>query len=192
MKIKGILFTVVILLGVLFAVLNWDLLLAPAAVNLLFGTVQVPLGFTLLAMLLVIAALFFLASLWERAQQLQHVTQQERQIQTLTRKLERMRTEEIERLEGSLQQRLSDLESKVVASSETTAQKLVESVQEMEREQAQRTETLAKRMLFVRNELAAELGELESRLALPPSTEAEDNGKGHRSLPGARKEGREG
>lgn len=57
MRFRGILLTIVVLLVLAMAVFNWGVLTKPAPLDLLFVTVEVPLGLTLLLALLVLASL---------------------------------------------------------------------------------------------------------------------------------------
>lgn len=107
MRLKGILITLVVVLGAAFAAVNWQALFTVQAVDLFFTTVELPLGLLLLLFAIGLSLLFFLVSLFDRAVQLRQITQQENTIHGLRRQLDRRRLEEIEELGRTVR---SDLE----------------------------------------------------------------------------------
>lgn len=181
MKAKGILLTLVVLLGLLFAILNWQALFATVPVNLILDTVQVPLGITLLALLVAVSLLFFLASLWERANQLRQVTHMERLIEGLQNRLDRQRSSELSALEAAMRDRFDDVRRQIETDSGRLEANLEETLaameargneklDEMESRQSERLAEVQERVVLVRNELAADIGELEDRLQLASGT----------------------
>lgn len=164
MKFKGLLLTVIVVLGLLFAVLNWQVLFAPTEVNLLLGAVQVPLGIMLLGLAVALSLIFFLAALWERAAQLRQVTQQERVIENLRAQLERKRSEELAALEESLVEQYMTLRQQMESDTGRVETNLREELSQLERRNEERLELLQERVVLVRNELAADIGEMEDRL----------------------------
>lgn len=164
MKFKGLLLTVVVVLGLLFAVLNWQVLFSPTEVNLLLGAVQVPLGIMLLGLAVALSLIFFLAALWERAAQLRQVTQQERVIEGLRTQLERKRSEELAALEESLVEQYLTLRQQLESDTGRVETNLREELSQLERRNEERLELLQERVVLVRNELAADIGEMEDRL----------------------------
>lgn len=177
MKAKGILLTLVVLLGLLFAVLNWQALFATVPVNLLLDTVQVPLGITLLVLLVAVSLLFFLTSLWERANQLRQVTHMERLVESLQARLDRQRSSELSALEAAMRDRFDDVRRQIETDSGRLETNLGESLSameargnqkldELESRQSERLAEVQERVVLVRNELAADIGELEDRLQL--------------------------
>jgi uncharacterized integral membrane protein len=110
MRIRGTLFTIVVLLSLLFAVTNWEAVTTPLPVHLLFTRVELPLGLVLLLAVLVLSTFFFFASLLDRSAQLRQVSHLERQIEQLQEKLERKRQEELEGIERAFRERSDKLE----------------------------------------------------------------------------------
>lgn len=164
MKLKGILITLVVVAGLLFAVLNWQVLFTRAPVNLLLGTVEMPVGISLLVLAVALSLLFFLASIWERAGQLRQVTHQERVIENLRERLDRQRAAELEALEATIRDRFDGVLQQVENDSGRVEANIRESLAELEERQVERLELLQERVVLVRNELAADIGELEDRL----------------------------
>lgn len=167
MRLKGVLITFVVVVGLIFAIVNWQVLFAPTPVNLLVGTVQVPLGITLLLFAVGLSLVFFLAALWERAGQLRQVTHQERLIEDLQARLDRQQSAEIESLEGVLIDRTDLIRQQLEGDSGRVEANLRENLLELEERLNSRLEEVQERVVMVRNELAADIGELEDRLQGP-------------------------
>ena len=79
MRARGILLTVLILLLVLFAAINWATLAAPLPVNLLVVRMEVPVGLVLLGVTVGLAVVFFAGALFDRASQLREIRGLEKQ-----------------------------------------------------------------------------------------------------------------
>lgn len=58
MRLRTVLLVLMLLLIVAFAAVNWPLFIVPASLNLLFTTVDAPLGLTLLALLVGVVLVF--------------------------------------------------------------------------------------------------------------------------------------
>jgi uncharacterized integral membrane protein len=164
MRFKGILITVVAVLGVLFALLNWELLFTRMPVNLLLGTVEMPLGFSLLVLVVGLSLIFFLAGLWERAGQLRQVTHQERQIEGLRARLDKKQSEEFAALDAAMRDRIDVVRQQMETDSGRVEANLRESLGLLEERLGERMDMVQERVVLVRNELAADIGELEDRL----------------------------
>lgn len=165
MRLKGILITLVVLVGVVFAVTNWATLNAAVPINLLFLTVQLPLGLTLLTFALGLAVLFFVVSLVDRAGQLRQITQLERQNEGLRARLEKRRLEEFETLETRVLERVGASEGALTARLEKAEEGLREAMAEFEMREKERLDEVRERVVLVRNELAADIAEAEDTLA---------------------------
>ncbi|MEX2534901.1 MAG: hypothetical protein WD273_04795 [Trueperaceae bacterium] len=172
MRLKGILITLVVVVGLLFAVLNWQVLFTRMPVNLLLGTVQLPLGISLLVLAVALSLIFFLAALWERAGQLRQVTHQERLIDGLRERLDRKQSVELGALEGAFRDRIDALSQQIEVDSGRVEVNLQQSLSEMESRLIERMDLVQERVVLVRNELAADIGELEDRLQSEASGEA--------------------
>jgi uncharacterized integral membrane protein len=164
MRLKGLLITFAVVVGLIFAALNWQVLFAATSVNLLVGTVEIPLGISLLLFAIVLAVAFFLAALWDRAAQLRQVTHQEKVIEDLRARLDRQRTAELEALEDVLRDRYDGVLRQLEQDSGRVEANLKESLGEFEARLMERLSLLQERVVLVRNELAADIGELEDRL----------------------------
>jgi len=109
MRLKGILITLVVVLGAAFAAVNWQALFTVQPVDLFFGTAELPLGLLLLLLALGLGLVFFLVSLFDRAVQLRQLTRKENTIQGLRKQLERRRHEEIAELAESVRRDLGQV-----------------------------------------------------------------------------------
>ncbi len=172
MRLKGILITVVVLLGILFAVTNWGAIMTTLPINLLFFTLQVPLGLALLSVAVALSVSFFVLSLFDRATQLRRTGQLERQLSALQAKLDRKRLEEIEGLETRLGERLMGLENKLGDESERSRLAQIERLEALGSQQLEQFGRLEERVLLVRNELAADIAEAEDALRRNPERSA--------------------
>ncbi len=171
MRLKGILVTLVIVLGALFAVTNWQVLTEGRSVSLLLFPVVVPLGMVLLVAVVAIAVTFFFISLVDRAGQLRQITHLERQLEKAQTKLEQKRLEELEGLEERLGSRLDGLTDEV--RDVKRIERRIEEQQLLLREAvAQSADKLEERVLLVRNELAADIHHVEESLATPKQLES--------------------
>ncbi len=157
MKLKGILITIVILLSLVFAVLNWGVLIASVPINLLLTSIQFPVGLTLLILAVLLSTVFFVVSLIDRAGQLRQITQLERQLEALHKKLEQKRLTELESLGERFEVELQALVSQLSESANRLETVTKESLAEFEMRSKERLQHLEERVLLVRNELAADV-----------------------------------
>ncbi len=153
MAYKGILLTLIILLCAAFALVNWDVLILSYPVNLIFWQPILPLGLVLIGLVVAVSFLYLLLALFTRARHLKEITEFERQIDGLRVSLERARFAELEEIERRLHEHLTGLEKMVTTTSERVDDGLRQT-------QAQ----LEERVLLVRNELAADIAEVEDAL----------------------------
>lgn len=164
MRLKGILITAVVVLGGIFAALNWSALLRVQPVNLLFTTSELPLGFMLLLVALALSLLFFLAALFDRAAQLAQITQQEKQIAALQARLDQRRLEELGQLSDALSSGLSSVGQQVRDENARLELNLREDLNAAEERASSRFAELQESVLLVRNELAADIAASEDTL----------------------------
>ena len=99
MRSRGIVITLIVALLALFAALNWAVLAAPQPVNLVFFTVQAPLGLVLIVLAVLLCFIFLLFSLFRRASQLRQVSQLERALEGERKLGQQKRSAELEALE---------------------------------------------------------------------------------------------
>jgi uncharacterized integral membrane protein len=164
MRIRGILFTIVVVLALIFAVANWETVTTALPIALLFWSVEAPLGLILLATVVVLTAIFFFASLVERASQLRQVSHLERQIEGLRARLEQKRLEELEGIERAFRERTDKLEGTVKERGDALEAALGERLAEHEMRTKDRIEGVNERVVLVRDELAADVAEAEDLL----------------------------
>ena len=163
MRSRGIFVTLIVVLLGLFTVLNWAALASPQPVNLVFFTVQAPLGFVLIVVALALCFVFLLFSLFRRAAQLRQVSGLERALEGERKLNQQKRSAELEALETRLGERFGGLE----ASFRDALSEHYGRLEAGERAQAERMEG---HVLNIRRELATDLEQIETsiRRSLPP------------------------
>lgn len=164
MRTRGILLTVVVLLGVVFVVVNWSMLTTNMPVNLLFGRIEMPVGLVLMLVVVTLAILFFMGAMFDRATQLREIRRLERQLEKARSQLDARRLEEIAEVRDAVQAWGTSLERRVderVGSAELAIRDALTDAEEREKE---RIAKLEERVVLVRNELAADVGEAEDSL----------------------------
>jgi len=155
MRAQIILVAVALLLTLLFTLLNWNALSAPAPINLLVTEVQGPLGVVMLGLGSVVVALFVLLLLWLQAGTLLESRRQSRELaaqRELADKAEASRFTELRQM----------LEGQFAALKGTHAQpgELLERMNRMET-------ALRQDIHDSGNSLSAYIGELGERLEQP-------------------------
>lgn len=199
MRFRGILLTIVVLLVLALAVFNWGVLTTPAPLDLLFVTVEVPLGLTLLLAVLVLASLFFLGALVDRAGQLRQVTQLERQVDALRTRVDENRAAELVHLEERVSADLESLASRfdeAMAKANVPAERAsapaegdadgddagAQALATFEARLLARLDDVERRVGLVRNELAADIAQSEDALMRrfdDPGRAEDDGDAGH-------------
>lgn len=164
MRARGILLTVLVLLLAAFAAANWATLAAPLPVNLLITRLEVPVGLVLLGVTIGLALVFFAGALFDRAAQLREIRGLEKQLEKARTQLDARRLAEIGEVKDAVQAWGTSLEKRIderVGAAESTLRDALTASDE--REQA-RLLALEERVVTVRNELAADVGEAEDTL----------------------------
>jgi len=163
MRVKGVLITVIILVSIVFAVVNWQVLAASVPITFFFFTdpLFLPMGLILLAAVIVISSLFFFISLFDRSGQLRRITHLERQIESLQKKLEKKRIEEFASLEEIFTTKVGDINSKIETYSNKVESLTNQGIASLESKSEEQFERLEERVLLVRNEIAADIAESE-------------------------------
>jgi len=174
MKARGILLTVLVIVFALFAAVNWSTLTAPLPVDLLVLRVEIPVGLVLLGVTVGLALVFFVGALFDRAGQLQEIRHLERQLEKARAKADEKQAGELGQVKEALQAWGSSLERRIddrVGAAETRIKEAIDASDDRE---ADRAKALEERVLTVRNELAADVGEAEDliRRMLGPSADA--------------------
>ncbi len=171
MKSKGTLVTVLIVLTVVFTAFNWPALSTYLPINFLFFQVQLPLGLFLIGAILAACLLFLLLSLLRRAGQLRQITNLEKQNDRLRAQLDKHRSEEFTGLEDRLGKKLDLLDARLTETSSGFRTVVGEHTNQIEAHERAQVERLEERVLLMRNELAADIAQVETSLrkSLPSS-----------------------
>jgi uncharacterized integral membrane protein len=172
MRLKGILVTIIVVLVLIFTVLNWPSLSAPLPMNLFFFRTQAPMGLILVATILLVSFLFLLLSLFRRAGQLRQITHLERELEKERSRNEKRRLEELERLETRVSEQFAALERRLGETESGVRSSVSEHFDRLEAHERAQAERLEERVLLVRNELAADIAQIETSIqrSLPGST----------------------
>lgn len=164
MRLRGVFVTIVIVLILIFTVINWPSLAVNLPLNLLLFRVQAPLGLILISFTITLTFLFLLLSLLRRAGQLRQITHLEHELEHERAKVEKKRLAEIETLENRLNERFTTLE-KLLSDNETRVRgSVTEHYGKLEAHERAQAERLEERVLLVRNELAADIAQIETSL----------------------------
>ncbi len=164
MRARGIFLTLLVILLGLFAALNWGTLTTLLPVDLIVLRVEIPVGLVLLGVTVGLAVVFFTGALFDRAGQLREIRHLEKQLEVTRAKLDARQLKEIGEVRDAVQAWGTSLESRIdsrISAAETT---LTEALSESEGRDAQRMAALEQRVVTVRNELAADVGEAEDAL----------------------------
>ncbi len=164
MRFKGILITVIVLISLVFAVTNWQVLAAGVPINFIFLSLQLPLGLVLLGASVFLCLVFLVISLIDRASQLRHTNQLEKQIENLGKKLDKKRLDELASIEKNLDDKVTSLSNQVQNYASQVESITSSSLAKLESQAEAKFAHLEERVLLVRNELAADIAETEDSL----------------------------
>lgn len=164
MRFQGVLTALVVLLGIIFTVLNWPVLIAGQPVKLVFTHTQWSLGIVLVIIAVGLSVLFFVLSLADQAAQLRRVNRFQRQQESLHEALERKRLAEVEALEQTLIERVGALDQTLAKDSTQLQTALRADLEEHRQSWAEHAEKLEQRLLLLRNELAADIAQVDDTL----------------------------
>lgn len=174
MKARGILLTVLLVLFGLFAAINWPTLTTPLPVDLLVLRIEVPIGLVLLAVTAGLALIFFAGALFDRAGQLQEIRYLERQLDKARAKADEKQAGEVAQLKEAVQAWGSSLERRIDDRVGAAEERIKEALDASDDRDEKRVKALEQRVVTVRNELAADVGEAEDliRRMLGPTADA--------------------
>ncbi len=164
MRLKGFLITIVIILSLVFAVLNWQILTTNLPLNLIFFRTEFPVGLGLLISGVLLSIIFFVVSLIDRAGELRQISRLERQLEDFRHKLEQKRVQELEKLAQTTETGFTELKS---LTSEKISAMEKESKNMLENFDSKITENLKameSKILLVRNEVASSVAKSEDNL----------------------------
>lgn len=163
MRSRGIIVTLVVLLGLLFTGVNWSSLAVPLPISLIFFELEAPLGLILIAFSALLSFVFLLVSLFRRAGQLRQLSQLEAELGRERALVQKKRLAEFETLETRLGERFGTLETNIRGA-------LGEQQSRLEAGERAQVERLEGQVLSIRRELATDMERLETsiRRSLPP------------------------
>jgi len=164
MRLKGFLITIVIILSLVFAILNWQVLTTNVPLNLIFFKIDFPLGLGLLISGVLLSLLFFIVSLIDRAGQLRQISRLERQLVELRHKLEQKRLQELERLEKTTQSGFSELKKVTTEKITETGSELKDLLNVFDSKLSENLKVIESKILLLRNELTSTVAKSEHNL----------------------------
>jgi hypothetical protein len=164
MRGRLLLLTVLLVLGALVAALNWEAMRRTVPLQLLYGTVDVAVGWLVLIAALVPALVLLLAGLLDQSRALRRVDALERRLEEARGAAERARSIEIEALERHLGERLETLRAALEGVAQGSEARLEARFEVFENALGGRLEELRERVVLVRDELAADIAEAEDTL----------------------------
>lgn len=164
MGLKGILITFILIISTIFAVINWNMLIADVPVNFIFFTLDLPIGLTLLLLTVGLSLIFFIVSLIDRAGQLRQITQLEKNLEKLQAKLSKRQQDEVAELDQHLSTQLEVLLGQLSSSAERLEKATSAELHNFEEHTKEQFKRLEERVLLVRNELAADIGMVQDSI----------------------------
>ena len=164
MKARGLLLTLLLLALAGFAALNWATLTTPLPVDLLLLRLEIPVGLVLLALTVGLALVFFLAALFDRAGQLREIRHLEKQLETTRARLDDRQRDEIREVRDAVKAWGASLENRIDDRVGAAEEGLKAALAETDGREARRIAALEERVVTVRNEIAADVGEAEDAL----------------------------
>jgi uncharacterized integral membrane protein len=142
MKLSTVLFAVILVLVVAFSAANWQTIVAPTTISLLFTTIQAPLGLILIGTLLVVTVFFLAFLVYLQTSVLLEARRHARELQAQRQLADQAEASRFTDLRAFLDGELKA----VVARVDASEQSLKQSIE------------------HAGNSLAAYIGELEDRL----------------------------
>jgi len=153
MKFSTILLVIVLALMAVFSALNWSGIVAPSAVSLGFGTVELPLGLILLGLTVLVIVIFLALLTRLQSAALGQAHRHSRELETERQLAEQAETSRFTQLRSYLE---AELASQAALNAEAIARVLGRIEQSEER--------LVTSFDQASNSLAAYIGELDDRL----------------------------
>ena len=133
-----------------FAVLNWSTFMVPTTLSLGLTTVELPLGLTMLAMLVLVTVVFAVYAVFWQGAVLMETRRHVKEMHAQRQLADQAEASRFTELRGVMHTELAQLGDRITASHESLRTEMREST----------------------NSLAAMFGELDSRLNLPPADNA--------------------
>ena len=164
MRARGILLTVLVLVFVLFAAINWTALTTPVSVDLLLVRLELPLGAVLAGLTIGLAVIFFFGALFDRSAQLTEIRRLEKQLEKARAELDARRSREIGEVKDAVHAWGASLEKRLDERVSAAESSLRGALTEVDEREARRFTSLEGRVVTVRNELAADVGEAEDTI----------------------------
>jgi len=175
MRLKGILITLVILLSLIFALFNWQVLAASVPLTIIvfkanfprfigLKTVQFPIGLGLLISGVLLSLIFFMVSLIDRAGQLRQISRLEKQMEKLRAKLEQKQLEELKNLEDLATSGFSELKTSTEENINNLGKQSKEVIEKLDSDLNEKIKNIESKILLVRNEIASHVAKTEDNI----------------------------
>lgn len=164
MRLKGFLITIVIILSLVFAILNWQILTTNLPLNLIFFKTEFPVGLGLLVSGVLLSLIFFIVSLIDRAGELRQISRLERQLEDFRAKLEQKRVQELEKLEETTQKGFNELKSSTLDKMSVMEKESKIMFEGFDNSLTEKLKSMESKILLVRNEVASNVARSEENL----------------------------
>jgi hypothetical protein len=163
---RGRLFLLVVLVvaGVFVVAFNWESMLQAVRLDLLFTTVVTTVAALVGLTALVLSAVFLLGALLDRAKYLQQISQMERHLEEARAELDRKRAADLDAFAIDVGERFGELRDALDGAVARLGDELAARIDEGRDELAERIDGVRERVVVVRDELAADVAELEDAL----------------------------
>ena len=164
MRLKGFLITIVIILSLVFAVLNWQILTTNLPLNLIFFRTEFPVGLGLLISGVLLSIIFFVVSLIDRAGELRQISRLERQLEDFRHKLEQKRVQELEKLAQTTETGFTELKSLTAEKISAMEKESKNMLENFDSKITENLKAMESKILLVRNEVASSVAKSEDNL----------------------------
>jgi uncharacterized membrane-anchored protein YhcB (DUF1043 family) len=163
---RGRLFLLVVLVvvGVFVVAFNWESMTVGVRLDLLFTTVVTTVGALVGLVALALTAVFLLGALLDRAKYLQQLSQMERHLEEARTELDRKRAADVAALSDEVAERFEGLRDALDGAAARLGVELGDRLEDVRGELAERIDAVRERVVVVRDELAADVAELEDAL----------------------------
>ncbi|MBA2666227.1 MAG: hypothetical protein H0U69_04245 [Trueperaceae bacterium] len=163
---RGRLFVIVVLVvaGVVIAAFNWDAMVRPVPIDLLFVAVTTTVGAIVALVAATLIGVFLLASLLDRSRHLNQISLLERYLEDAREQVDRKRAADVDALGVEVGERLDGLRAAFDGGFARLEDRLLERLGEAQVEIDDRVDALRDRVVLVRDELAADIAEVEDAL----------------------------
>jgi DNA anti-recombination protein RmuC len=164
MRGRLLIVTVLVVAGALVAALNWEAMAAGVGLSLIFTEVTVSVGALVALVAATLVIVFLLAGLIDRATHLRQLSQLERHLEEARAALAKKRSADLDALGQELAQRLDAVAAGVDGALARLEERWQAQAEGLHEDLGARLDAVRERVVVVRDELAADIAEVEDAL----------------------------